>query len=102
MPNDIELNDVESAAFNVEAVRAFMFTQAVQVAEGMKEQGAANADAALLTGSLEFAIQLWVQVSIRAGVPAQKAWLTLHHEARALFQKHVDQELSTPEGASVQ
>lgn len=92
---------LDTATFNAEAVRAFLFNQALQVAEGMKEQGAEHTDAVILTGSLEFAVQLWVQVSLRAGVPAQKAWQTLHSETRTLFGKHVELELAPVEPIAV-
>lgn len=80
-------------AFNVEAVRSFLHSAALDALTGMQEQGVAHGESAVITAALEFAIQIWVQVSIRAGVPPKKARETMEREVKVFWRKHLDAEL---------
>lgn len=80
--------DPHEAAFNVEAVRGFLFSAMLEAADGMREQGVAHGEAAILTAAVEATAQLWAHVSHRAGVPRAKCRSTLEKEMRELLMKH--------------
>ena len=80
--------DAKEVAFNVEAARSYLFTAGLHVFEGMSEQGIAHAPAAVMTGALEFAAQMWMWTAMRQGVPVQKARQTAEREFRTFLIKH--------------
>lgn len=57
---------------NTEAVRAGLFASATDIAEMMKENGVEDASAAILTGAIMFAVELWDNTMARAGHPPMK------------------------------
>lgn len=84
--------DAHEVGFNVEAIRGYLNSACLEVLEGLQEQQVAHADAALLTGVLEAAAQIWAQVSYRAQVPPMKARTTFEAQARKLFIKWMGEE----------
>lgn len=80
--------DAREVAFNAEAVRGYLFSAGAHVLEGMQEQKVDHAPAAVLTGALEFAAQLWMEVSLQSGVPPKKARETAEGEFRKFLRKH--------------
>jgi len=78
-----------SMAFNAEAARAGMFAAALDMLDTMREQGIPQAEAAVMTGAVEMAAQLWQQVSHEAKIPVQKARRTFLSEAQHFFSKHL-------------
>jgi hypothetical protein len=80
--------DAREVAFNAEAVRSYLFSAGQHVLEGMTEQKVNNGAAAVLTGSVEFAAQLWMQVALQSGVPVKKARETAEKEFRGFLRKH--------------
>lgn len=85
-----------SLAFNAEAARAGLFAAALDMLDTMKEQGVEEAEAAVMTGVVEAAAQLWQQVSHQAKIPTQKARRTFLGECQCFFGKWVRR---TREGA---
>lgn len=77
-----------SMAFNTEAIRSGMFAAALDMADTLKQADIPNAEAILLTASIETAAQLWAQVSKQSGIPRPKARATLEKELRFFFNKH--------------
>jgi hypothetical protein len=80
--------DAKEVAFNVEAIRGFLFAAMLEAYEGMAEQGIAHADAALLTAAAEATAQLWAEVSHKAGIARSRCRTTLEKEIRELLTKH--------------
>jgi hypothetical protein len=80
-------------AFNVEAIRSGFFGTAQDMAKMMQKNGVAHADAILMTAAIEFAVQLWVQVALRAGgITPKKMRETLEKEVRFYYRKHLTAE----------
>lgn len=52
---------------NIEAVRAGMFAAANDIADMMKEAKVDDADAALIDGAIEFAVELWDNTMVAVG-----------------------------------
>lgn len=80
--------DRDAVAFNVDAVRSFLFTAAQHAFEGMHNDGIAHAPVAVMTGALEMAAQMWMWTAIQQGVPIQKARQTAEREFRTFLIKH--------------
>lgn len=80
--------DAHEVAFNVEAVRGYLFSAAEHVLESMTEQQVAHAAPAVMTAGLEFAAQLWMQVALQTGVPRAKARQTAEKQFRTFLTKH--------------
>lgn len=79
----------QSMAFNAEAARAGLFAAAQDIAEAMQKANIPNGEAALLTGAVEMACQLWMQVMLQApGVTRQKARAKLIEQVRTFANKH--------------
>lgn len=93
---DTPPNPTQDIAFNIEATRAGMFAAALDMLESMRTAGVQDAPAALITGSIEAATQLWAQVSKRAGVPRKKARETMEKEMRRFFAQHWDSDPEEP------
>jgi hypothetical protein len=85
--------DPREVAFNVEALRGYFHSAALEALTGLQEQGVAHGETACITAAVEFAVQIWAQVSIRCGVPPKKARETLEREIRTFWRKHLDAEL---------
>ena len=83
-----ERNSAAAMIFHSEAVRAGLFAAASDTLDTMLEGGVPNPEAALLTGAIEFAAQLWMQVSLQMGVPRQKAKRTFLNTAELYAAKH--------------
>lgn len=79
--------DAKEVAFNVEAVRAYLNTAVLHVMEGMKEQNVDHAESAILTACLELGAQVWMQTSLGANVPVQRARETAEKEFRSFLFK---------------
>lgn len=78
-----------SMAFNAEAARAGLFAAALDILDTMKKQNIPQAEAAVMTGAVEMAAQLWQQVSHQANIPVAKARRTFLGECQAFFSKHL-------------
>ena len=78
----------QSMAFNTEAARSGLFAAALDIADTMRSHGVPNGEACLMTGALEFAVQLWFQVSAQAGVMPNRARDTLMKEVWDFWDKH--------------
>jgi hypothetical protein len=78
----------QSMAFNAEAARAGLFASAMDIAEMMKKNDIPHGEAALVTGAVEFAVQLWMQVMLKAGNTRQAARQQLEKEVRVFARKH--------------
>lgn len=89
MKNAIPNFNPTEVAFNVEAVRGYLFSAALEVASSLQEQNIAHGETAVMTAAVEFAVQLWVQVSMRAGVPPKKARETLERQVHTYWRKHL-------------
>lgn len=91
-PTQAELKEAEwrAAAFNAEAARSGLFAAALDMAEAMKDSGIPNAEAALLTGAVEFVAQLWQQVGLAAGIPRATTRKLIEKELRFYLNKHAE------------
>jgi hypothetical protein len=78
-----------SMAFNAEAARAGIFAAMLDIHETMNKQGVPQAAAAVMTGAIEAAAQLWVQVSMESGIPVAKSRRTFLGECQTFFSKHL-------------
>lgn len=78
----------QSMAFAAEATRGYLFAKLAEVTEEMKEQGIKQPEAALITGALEFAVQLWVQVGHGAGATRTNIKRNLELQTMQFFTKH--------------
>ena len=90
--------DPQEVAFNCEAVRGYLFSAAEHVLEGMQDQKVEHAGAAVMTGGLEFAAQLWMQAALQAGVSPMKARQTAEKEFRGFLLKHGQKARKRDEG----
>lgn len=75
-------------AFNAEAARSGLFAAAIDIAEAMKKSEIPHAEAALLTGAVEFVAQLWHEVGIKAGKSPAQVRKMLEKQVRTFFIKH--------------
>ena len=83
------MSDVKSdMAFNAEAARAGMFAAALDMIDTMREAGVEQAEAAVLTGAIEMATQLWTKVMLEVGHPPQMVRVSLEKQIRVFFRKH--------------
>ena len=80
--------DRQRQAFLAESVRSGLFSAALDIAESMKQGGVEGGEAALLTGAIEFSVQLWTETMLKAGHPPQKVRKSLEANVRTFFQKH--------------
>lgn len=78
----------QSLAFNTEAVRSGLFAAALDIGDVMKEAGVAEGEAALITGAVEFAVQLWDQVMQSAGNTPKASREAFNRQAQYFFTKH--------------
>lgn len=76
-------------AKHTEFARSAFFSVGGDILETMRAGRVDEAEAIVMTGALEMAVQLWLQVALRSGVPPQKARKTLETEARRFWQKHL-------------
>jgi hypothetical protein len=88
MVDDQEAAFRQSMAFNAEAARAGLFSAAADMAKTMKEGDVLNGEAALLTGAVEMAAQLWMHTMIQAGHSPMKARKAFEKQARTFAIKH--------------
>lgn len=77
-----------SMAFNAEAARAGLFAAALDIAGEMRKGGVPHADAAILTGAVEFSAQLWQQVGEKAGIASSQIRQNFLKEAKFFYGKH--------------
>lgn len=87
-PAEAERAYRQSMAFNTEAARAGLFAAAMDMAETMKNAGIPDGEAALLTGAVEMAAQLWMQVMLQAGQTPMAARKALEKQIRTFAIKH--------------
>jgi hypothetical protein len=78
----------QTMAFNAEAARAGLFSSALDIADTMREAQVVNGEAAVVTGALEMAAQLWMQVMMQAGHPKMKARQAAEKQFRTFLIKH--------------
>lgn len=78
----------QSLAFNTEAVRSGLFAAAMDIGEVMKEAGVAEGEASLITGAVEFAVQLWDQTMLAAGNTPKASREAFNRQAQYFFTKH--------------
>jgi hypothetical protein len=78
----------DEVAFNVEAVRAYLFTSAMHIFEGMSQQEVAHTPVAVMTGAVEFAAQLWMWTAMKQGVPVWKARKIARKEFNTYLERH--------------
>lgn len=78
----------QSMAFNAEAARSGLFAAAIDIADTMKKSGVPHGEAALLTGAVEMAAQLWFEVMHRAGQPPKFSRARFIKQAKEFFDKH--------------
>jgi hypothetical protein len=57
----------EALIFHTEACRAAMMNAALDIAQTMKENGVSEGEACLVTGAVQFAVELWDKLMRRAG-----------------------------------
>lgn len=84
---DLPLDDI---APHVEAARAGFNLIAVDMMRAMGEKGVENAPAAVLSGAVEFATQIWVQTMLQAGNPPLKVREALIQQVKTYFMKWKD------------
>jgi hypothetical protein len=78
----------QSMAFNSDAARAGLFSAALDIADTMKENDVPHGEAAVVTGALEMAAQLWMQVMLQAGHTRMKARQAAEKQFRTFLIKH--------------
>lgn len=81
----------EALIFHSEAARAGLCAAASDILDTMCEGDVPNPEAAILNGSVEFAAQLWMQVSLEIGVPRLKAKRAFLKMAGIYAAKHAVQ-----------
>ena len=82
----------QSLAFNAEAARSGLFAAAQDIAKTMRENGVPHGEAALLTGAIEMAAQLYTQVMLAAGHTPRAIRTELHKQVRFFHRKHLKAE----------
>ena len=87
-PDENEQAFRQSMAFNSEAVRSGLFAAAIDIANIMKKNDIPHGEAALITGAIEMAAQLWMQVMLKAGNTRQAARQQLEKQVRTFALKH--------------
>lgn len=103
-PTDAEQQKAfaQSLAFNTEAVRAGLFASAQDISEMLHQNGVPHADAALVTGAVEFAAQLWTQMMFKAGHTPRSIRTKLHEQVRYFHRKHLKAEQAGAEKVTQQ
>lgn len=84
--------DAQAVAFNAEAVRAYLFQSALEVADGMQKDGISHSDAAILTGAIEMVAQLWAQVGHRSGNSPSDVRHKAERQFRIFYHRHLKAE----------
>lgn len=84
----IDSTTPQALAFNTEAVRGYLFTAAVEIARGLKEGEVEHGEAALITGAVEMAAQLFAQVMHQAGKTPRESRMALEKIMRQFHRKH--------------
>lgn len=77
----------KSLAFNTEAARAGFMAAGLDMMKVMRKNGVVEGEAAILTGAVEFAVQLWEQTMEAAGHPPQIRRAALEKQVRFFIQK---------------
>ncbi len=77
-----------SMSFNAEACRSGLFAAAIDILDTMKKNDIPNGEAALVTGALEMACQLWMQVMLQAGHMPEAARIAFFGQAKTFLRKH--------------
>ena len=87
-PSSLPVIRQKEMDFHAESVRAGLFACALDIMGTMKEAAVPDAEAALITGATEFAVQLFMQVALQAGVTRQDSLRSLLKAARFYARKH--------------
>lgn len=86
-----EISDAEaraqSLAFNAEAARAGFMAAGLDMMKMMQKNGVVEGEAAILTGAIEFTVQLWEKTMEAAGYPPQIRRAALEKQVRLFIQK---------------
>lgn len=100
MPEDEQARRAHLAK-HTEFARSAFFSVSVDILDTMRAGRVEEAEAIVMTGALEMAVQTWLQVALRSGVPPQRARKTLETEMRRFWQKHlkIENEPVEPEPA---
>lgn len=77
-----------SMSFNAEAARSGLFAAAIDIMDTMKKNDIPNGEAALLTGAVEMAAQLWMRTMLSAGKTRLEARKSLEKQVRTFAIKH--------------
>lgn len=85
-PNDKAFR--QSMAFNAEAARAGLFAAAIDIADTMQKNNIPHGEAALVTGAMEMAAQLWMQTMLGAGQTRMASRKAAEKQFRTFLNKH--------------
>lgn len=83
-----EATRAQTLAFNTEAARSGLFAAAIDIADIMRENDVPEGEAALITGAVEFAVQLWDRTMIAAGQTPKASREAFEKQAKFFFKKH--------------
>jgi NAD-dependent oxidoreductase involved in siderophore biosynthesis len=78
----------QDIAVHVEIVRAGFHSAAQDMLQFMIEQGVENAPAAVLSGSIESVVQMWVKTMSEAGHPPSRVRESLIQQVKTYHRKH--------------
>tara|TARA_R110000824_G_scaffold401790_1_gene616414 strand:- start:2985 stop:3311 length:327 start_codon:yes stop_codon:yes gene_type:complete len=89
-------------AVNTEAARAGLFAAAADMLTMMKEAGVEHGEAAVVTGAVEFAVQLWDKTMLGAGNTPKASREALEAQIKFFLNKHREIAVSKIEaGAAI-
>lgn len=78
----------QDIAVHVEVVRAGFNATAQDMLQFMLEQGVTDAPAAILSGAIEAAVQMWVKTMSEAGHPPSRVRESLIQQVKTYHRKH--------------
>lgn len=77
-------------ALHSDAARAGFFATGKDMLETMQSGNVSEAPACVMTGALEMAVQLWVEIGTQANISANAIERNFEKEMRRFFRKHRD------------
>lgn len=95
----IEQEKANAMAMNTEAARAGLFAAAADMLEMMRDAGVEHGEAAVVTGAVEFAVQLWDKTMLGAGNTPKASREALETQVKFFLNKH--REIQLGEGSAI-
>jgi len=89
LPGHEDIPDRHDIAPFVELVRSGVFAAAMDMNQILSRAEVPNGAAALLSGTIEAAVQMWVQVMLKSGNTNQKIEDALNQQVQTYFRKHI-------------